>query len=194
MLMILILNKRHQALFREILESVLALHLKESLIIHNKDSSGSYDVLKADCVSETLQFISDLSHARLFVTTWPAAHQASLSVTNSRSVLKLMSMESGMPSNLLILCCPLLLLPSLFPNIRVFSNESVLHIRWPKYWNFSLSISPSVNIQDCFLLELTGLIFFQSEGLSRVFSNTIIQKHKLFSAQLSLQSNSHIHT
>ena len=84
-----------------------------------------------------------LSCVQLFATPWTAARQASLSITNSWSLLKLMSMESVMPSNHLILCCPLLLLPSIFPSIRVFSNESVLCIRWPKYWSFSFSISPS---------------------------------------------------
>ena len=84
-----------------------------------------------------------LSHVWLFATTWIAACQASLSLTNSQSLLKLMSIESVMPSNQLILCCSLLLLPSIFPSIRVFSNESVLHIRWPKDWSFSFSISPS---------------------------------------------------
>ena len=88
-------------------------------------------------------------------------------------------------------CRPILLLPSIFPSIRVFFNESVLHIRWPKYWSFSFSISPSVNIQDWFPLGLTGLISLQSEGLSRVFANVIVQKHQFFSAQLSLWSNSH---
>ena len=87
--------------------------------------------------------IQSLSHVQLFVTPWSAARQASLSFTISRSLLKLMSIESVMPSNLLILCCPLLLPPSIFLSIRVFSNESVLHIRWPKYWSFSFSISPS---------------------------------------------------
>ena len=77
------------------------------------------------------------------MTPWTAAHQASLSITNSRNLLKLMSIESVMPPSHLILCCPLLLLPSIFPSIRVFSNESALHIRWPKYWSFSFSISPS---------------------------------------------------
>ena len=84
-----------------------------------------------------------LSHVQLFATPWTAVRQASLSITNSQSLLKLMSIELGMPSNHLIPCCPLLLLPSIFPNIRVFSNKSVLHIRWPDYWSFSLSISPS---------------------------------------------------
>ena len=83
-----------------------------------------------------------LSHIQLFATLWTAARQASLSVTNSQILLKLMSIKSVMPSNHLILCCPLLLLPSIFPSIRVFSNESVLRIRWPKYWILSFSISP----------------------------------------------------
>ena len=84
-----------------------------------------------------------LSRVWLFATSWTAARQVSLSITNSRSFPKLMSIESVMPSNWLILYCPLLLLPSIFPNIRVFSNESALHIRWPKYWSFSFNISPS---------------------------------------------------
>ena len=84
-----------------------------------------------------------LSCVQLFVTPWTAAHQASLSITNSQSLLKLISIESVMPSNHLILCRPLLLLPSIFPSIRVFSNEWILHIRWPKYWSFNFSISPS---------------------------------------------------
>ena len=92
-----------------------------------------------------------LSHIRLFVTPWTAALQAPLSITNSRSLPKLMSTESVMPSNHLILCHPLLLLPAIFPSIRVFSNEYVLHIRWPKYWSFSFNISPSN--------EYSGLIF-----------------------------------
>ena len=84
-----------------------------------------------------------LSHVQLFATPWTAAHQASLSITNSPNLLKLMSIGSVMPSNYLILCRPLLLLPSIFPSIRVFSNKSVLHIKWPKYWSFSFNISPS---------------------------------------------------
>ena len=87
--------------------------------------------------------VQSLSRVQLFVTPWTAAHQASLSITNSQSLLRLRSIESVMPSNYFILCCPLLLLPSTFPSIRVFSNESALHIRWPKYWSFSFNISPS---------------------------------------------------
>ena len=99
------------------------------------------------------QFSSVLlfNHVRLFATPWITASQASLSITNSWSLLKLMSIKSVMPSNHLILCCPLFLLPSIFPSIRVFSNESILHIRWPKYWSFSFNISPSN--------EHPGLIF-----------------------------------
>ena len=99
--------------------------------------------------------VQSLSHVRLFATPWTAAHQASLSITNSRSLLKLMPIESVMPSNHLILCQPLLLLPSILPSIRVLSNESVLRIRWPKHWSFSFSISPSN--------EYSGLISFRMD-------------------------------
>ena len=103
-----------------------------------------------------LSSVQSLSHVLLFVTPWIVAHQASLSITKSRSLLKLMSIESVLPSNHLILCRPLFL-PSTFPSIRVFSNESVLHIRWPKYWSFSFSISPSN--------EYSGLISFRIDWL-----------------------------
>ena len=104
-----------------------------------------------------VQLSSVASHVGLFVTPWTAARQASLSITNSGSLLKVMSIESVMPSNHLILCHPLLLLPSIFPSIRVFSSESVPHIRWPKYWSFSFSISPSN--------EYSGLISFTMDWL-----------------------------
>ena len=110
--------------------------------------------LKHQLVSESVQL---LSRAQLFVTPWTAARQAFLSITNSRSLLKLMSIGSVMPSNHLILCRPLLP-PSIFPCIRVCSNESVLYIRWPKYWSFSFSISPSN--------EYSGLICFRIDGLN----------------------------
>ena len=113
---------------------------------------------------------------------------------NSWSLFKLMSIKSVMSSNHLILCHPLLLLPSIFPSSRVFSNESVLHIRLPKYWSFSFSIVFPMNIQNWFPLGLTGLISLQSKELSKVFYNTIIWKHQFFSAQPSLWSSSHIHT
>ena len=99
--------------------------------------------------------VQSLSRVQLYATPWTAGHQASLSITNSQSPLKPMSFESVMPSSHLILCCPLLLLPSIFPNIRVFSNESALHIRWPKYWSFSFNISPSN--------EHPGLISFRMD-------------------------------
>ena len=109
--------------------------------------------------SFSVQFssVQSLSRVWLFVTPWTAAHQASLSITNSWSLLKLMSVELVMPSNHLILCRPLLLLPSIFPSIRVFSNESALPIRWPKYWSFSFNISPSN--------EYSGLISFRMDWL-----------------------------
>ena len=107
-------------------------------------------------VSPFFQFIW-FSHVRLFAIPWTAAHQASLSITNSRSLLKLTSIELVMQSNHLIFCRPFLLLPSIFPSIRVFPDESVLHIRWPKYWSFSFSISPSN--------EYSGLISFSMDWL-----------------------------
>ena len=121
------------------------------------------------------------------------ARQASLSITNSWSLLKLTSIELVMPSNHLILCRPLLLPPSIFPSIRVFSNESVLHIRWPNYWSFSFSISPSNEYSGLISFRTDWLELLQSKGLSRVFSNTTVQKHQFFDIQFSLWSNSHIH-
>ena len=115
------------------------------------------------------------------------AHQASLSVTNSWSSLKLMSTESVKSSNHLILCRPLLLLPSIFPSIRVFPNESVLPIRWPKYWSFSFSYQTfQWTFRTWSPLGWTGWISLQSKGLSRVFSNTRVQNPQFFGAQLSL--------
>ena len=108
-------------------------------------------------ISLLLLLLSHFSCVQLFVTPWTIAYQASLSIANSWSLLKLMSIESVMPSNHLILCRPLLLLPSIFPSIRVFSNESVLHIRWSKYWSFSFNISPSN--------EHPGLISFRMDWL-----------------------------
>ena len=128
--------------------------------------------------------VQSLSHVRLFATPWTAACQASLSITSSQSLPKLMSIESVMPSNHLIVCCPLLLLPSIFPSIRVFSNESALRIRWPKCWSFSFSFSPSSGHP--------GLISFRMDWLDllavqrTLFSNTTVQKHQFLGAQLSL--------
>ena len=131
--------------------------------------------------------VQSLSHVRIFATPWTSAQQASLSITNSRSPPKLMSIESMMPSNRLILCHPLLLLPSVFPSIRVFSNESAPRIRRPMYWSFSFNTSPSNEHSGRSPLGWTGWIFLQSKGFSRVFSNTTVQKHQFFGTQLSLQ-------
>ena len=142
-----------------------------------------------------------LSHVQLFVTPWTAACQASLSITNSQSLLKLMSTELVMPSNHLILCCPLLLLPSIFPSIRVIgNNESVLRIRWPKYWSLSFSISPSN--------EYRGLISFRIDWFDLLavhgILKSLVQYHSskasiiccsaFFMVQLLHQSEYHLHT
>ena len=137
--------------------------------------------------------VQSLSRVQLFATPWIAARQASLSITNSQSSLRLTSIKSVMPSSQLIVCHPLLLLPPIPPSNRVFSNESTIRMRWPKYWGFSFSIIPSKEIQGWSPSEWTGWISLQSKGLSRVFSNTTVQKHQFFGAQPSSQSNSHIH-
>ena len=118
-----------------------------------------------------------LSRFRLLATPWAAGRLTSLSFIISWSLSKLMSIESGMPSNHLILCHPRLLLPSIFPSIRVFSNELALCIMWPKYWSFSFSIISSKEYSGLISLGLTGLVSLQYKGLSRVFSNTTVQKH-----------------
>ena len=130
--------------------------------------------------------VQSLSRVWLFVTPWIAARQVSPSITNSQRLLRLMFIKSVMPSSHLILCRPLLLLPPIPPSLRDFSNESTLRMRWPKYWSFSFSIIPSKEIPGLISLEWTGWISLQSKGLSRVFSNTTVQKHQFFVAQLSL--------
>ena len=146
--------------------------------------------------AHTQSSVQLLSCICLFATPWTAARQAFLSITNPWSLLKLikLSIESVMPSNHLILCHPLLFLTSIFLSIRVFSNESVLCIRWPKYWNFSFSISSSNENSGLISSRLDWLISLQSKGLSRVLSNTTVQKHQFFGTQPSLWSNSHIYT
>ena len=145
--------------------------------------------------STSVQFssVQSLSLVRFFVTPWIAAHQASLSITNSRSSLRLASIESVMPSSRLILCRPLLLLPPIPPSIRIFSSESALRMRWPKYWSFSFNIIPSKEIPGRVSFRMDWLDLL-SKGLSRVFSNTTVQKHQFFGTQPSSQPNSHIHT
>ena len=135
---------------------------------HHLDQSNSHGP-KGGATSwpppSSVQFNSaqPLSHVWLLATPWTAAHQASLSITNSQSLPKPLSIESVMPSNHLILCCPLFLLPSIFYSIRVFSNESALHIRWPKYWSFSFSISPSNEhpVLISFRMDWLGLLTVQ---------------------------------
>ena len=138
--------------------------------------------------------VQPFSHVWHFATPWTVAHQASLSITNSQSLLKRMFIESVMPSNHLILCCLLHLLPSIFSSIRVFSNELALGIRWPKYWSFSFGISPSSEYSGLISFRIDWLISSLYKGLSRVLSNTTVQKRQFFGAQLFLWSNSHVYT
>ena len=138
-----------------------------------------WDNLTSICQVMRLSSAQSLSRVRLFATPWPAAGQTFLFITNSRSLLKLMSIELVMPSNHLILCCPLLLLPSIFPSIRVFSNESALCIRWPKYWSFSFSISPSNENPGLIFFRMDSLDLLAAQGLSRV-----LQHHSLIASVL----------
>ena len=125
------------------------------------------------------------SHVRLFATPWTTAHQASLSLTNSRSLLRLMSIQLVMPSKHLILCCPLLLPPSIFPNIRVFFSESVLHIRWPKYWSFSFSISSSNEYSGLISFRVDWLDLHEVQGTLKSLLQHHSSKHQFFGAQFS---------
>ena len=137
--------------------------------------------------------VQSLSHVWLFATLWTAAHQASLSFTVSQSLLKPMSIESVMPSNHLIFCHPLLLLPSIFPTTRVFSNESALHIRWLKYWSFSNS--PSKEYSGSISFRIDWFDFLAAQGTLKSLLQHTVQKHQFFGAQpYSLWSNAHICT
>ena len=159
-----------------------------------KTEINKWDLIKLKSFGtekETISSIQLLGHNQLFVTPWTAARQASLSIINSQSLLKLMSTKLVMPSNHLILFCPLLLLPSILPRVRVFSIESVLHVRWPKYWSFSFNISPSN--------EYPGLIFFRMDWLDLLavqgtlksllqhhsLKASILQQSAFFTVQLS---------
>ena len=139
----------------------------------------------------SIQSVQFLSHIRLFVTPWTAACQASQSITNSWTLYKLMSIESVMLSNHLIFCCPLLLLPSTFPSIRVFSNESVLHIRWSKYWSFSFGISPSNEYSGLISFRMDWLELFAGQGTLKSLLQhhsskaSILQHSAFFIVQLS---------
>ena len=134
----------------------------------------------------TLGVVQLLSCVRLFATPWTAACQASRSFTISRSLLRLMSIESVMPSNHLILCRSLLLLPSIFPSIRVFSNESVYLIRWPKYWSFSFSINPSNEHSGLISFRMDWFDLLAVQGTLKSLLQHHSSKHQLFSAQLSV--------
>ena len=156
--------------------------------------SASFKIL---CCHEDTWFhqnfssVQSLSHVQLFVTPWTAAYQASLFIADSWSLLKLLSMESVMPSNL---CHPLLLLPSIFPSIRVFSNESVLRIRWLKYWSFSFSISPSNEYSGLISFRMDWLDLLAVQGTLKSLLQYHRSEHQSFGAQLSLWSNSYNHT
>ena len=141
-----------------------------------------------------IQSVQSLSHVELFVTAWTAAHQASLSITNSRSLLRLMSIELVMPSNHLILCRPLLLPPSVFPSIRVFSNESVLHIRSRKYWSFSFSINSSNDYSGLISFRMDWMDLLAVQGTLK----SLLQHHSSKASILQYSAffivHSHLHT
>jgi len=130
--------------------------------------------------------VQSLSSVQLFVTPWTAAHWASLSIINSQSLLKLMSIESVIPSNYLILCCPLLLLPSIFPSLRVFLNESALRIRWSKYWSFSFNISISNEHSGLISFRMDLLDLLAVQGTLKNLLQHYSQKHQFFCDQFSL--------
>ena len=136
--------------------------------------------------------VQSFSHTWLFVTSWTAALQASLSITSSQSFLKLMSVESVMTSNYLILCHPLLFLPSITPRMRIVSNESVLHIRWPEYWSFSFIISPFNEYSELVSFKIDWFDLLEVQGTSRVFLSTTVWKYPFLGAQPSLWSDHHM--
>ena len=141
--------------------------------------------LTSICQGMRLSSAQSLSRVWLFVTPWTSARQTFLFITNSRTWLKLMSIELVMPSKRLILCWSLLFPSSIFPSIRVVSNEAALHIRWPKYRSFSFGISPSTKYSELIACEMDSLDLPAVQGLSNVFFNTTVQKHQFSSAQLS---------
>ena len=145
-------------------------------------------------IYQVFNSVQSLSHVQHFVTPWTAARQASLSITNSWSLLKLTFIYSVMPSNHLILCHLLILLPSVFLSIRAFSNESVLCIRWPKYWSFSFSIGPSNEHSGLISFRVDYFDLFAVPGTLKSLLQHHSSKASILGAQLSLWSNSHIHT
>ena len=145
-------------------------------------------------VSPRFSSVQSLSCVQLFATPWTAAHQASLSFTVSQSLLKFMFIESVMPPNHLILYHPLLLLPSIFPSVRIFSSELVLPVRWPKYWSFSFSINPSNEYSGLISFRINWLDLLAVQGTLKSFFQHHSSKHHFFGAQPCLWSNFHIHT
>ena len=185
-------NLKHVTLFRPFTKKKITLNISQ---LGCGDSSvwvSPYDHVKISYV--LFSSVHSLSRVWLSVTSWTAARQAPLSITNCWSLLKPMSIELVLPSNRLILCCPLLLLPSIFPSIRVFSSESVLRMRWPKYRSFSFNISP--------FKEYSGLIFFRIDWLDRLAVQgtlkSLLEQHSSEASVLRhsafFKSNSHIHT
>ena len=166
--------------------AAMAVDLQQSL----RDFRVEWGTL---CSRESSGTVQSLSHVWLFVTPWTAAHQASLSITNSWSLIKLMSIESVMPSNHLILCSPLLL-PSVFPSIRVFSNESVLHIRWPKYWSFNFSICPSSEYSGLISFRMDWFDLLAVQGTLKSLLQHRSSKASILWCSAFFKSNSHIHT
>ena len=169
---------------------------QDKALRHTKNTDDYFQALKANgnspaVLSASFRFSSVIQSVWLFVTPWTAAHQASLSITNSQNLLKLMSIESVMPSNHLILCCPLLLLPSILPSIRVFINESILHIRWRKYWSFSFSISPSNEYSGLISFRMDWLDLLEVQGTLKSLLQhhsskaSILWRSALFTVQLS---------
>ena len=145
-------------------------------------------------MSTLVSSVQALSCVQLFATPWTAARQASLSITNSRSLLRLMSFELVMPSSHLILCRPRLFPPSIFPSIGVFSSESILHIKWPKYWSFSFSISPSNEHSGLISFRMDWLDLLAVQGTLKSLLQHYSSKASILGAQLSSKSNSRIHT
>ena len=158
--------------------------MKYEAILYHLSHQGSLNPVQFSSVAQSCPTLCDPTDCSM----------PGLPVHQVPEFTKLMSIELVMPSNHLILCCPLFLPPSIFLSIRVFSDESVLHIKWPKYWSFSFSISPSSEYSRLISFRMDWLDLLAGKGLSRVFSNTTVQKHQFFGAQPSLQSNSHIHT
>ena len=144
------------------------------------------------CLQSQFSSAQSLSCVRLFATPWTAAPQAFLSITNYRSLLKLISIESMMPFNHLILCRPLLPQPSIFSSISVFSNDSVLHIRWPKYWSLRFNISPSSEYSGLISFRMDWFDLLAVQGTLKSLLHSTVQKHQFFGAQFSLWSNFHM--